>query len=65
VLAKTDHKFNPQPLRYSLLIELKIKKNKNKKHFIKSGILKEKLYLFSKKFRLGMSSVRVKFLSSG
>lgn len=29
VLVKTNHKFNPQPLRYSFLIELKMKKIKN------------------------------------
>lgn len=61
VLVKTNHKFNPQPLRYSLLIELKMKKITSIS--LKAVIIKKSLIFMN--FRsAGMRIVRVKFLSS-
>ena len=61
VLVKTNQKFNPQPLRYSLLIELKRKKIKSIS--LKAVYIKKNSILMS--FRsAGMQSVRAKVLFS-
>ena len=61
VFVKTNHKFNPQPLRYSLLIELKMKKIKS---ISLKAVITKKSLIFMNFRSAGMRSVRAKLLSS-